>query len=296
VARHGRRRSGGLSVLSRDPCAPAQHGCTKDWLRRLVCDCVERGRRRRSGRMDNRECADRKPWHWRLVAGAVVRRACDCRADRGRRGNGPFDLSAGVCTDHRSDVGSRAPIAGTGAGNLADGADRAGSAVGAGAIVQSALPRFPLRAIDGRGCAIPAVEFPCSVGRRSASGLESGVAGRAWFPDRMGARGETGCPADSARRAHTGRAGRRVLPAHPLSARYRSHDRGAERIARRVQRARHSAAAGRSRRRSTFANAAGPGHSSWSQAGSVSPARLSGRRSSSSPRPFGNSASAFGIS
>jgi Cohesin domain len=59
----------------------------------------------------------------------------------------------------------------------------------------------------------------------------------------------------------------------------------------------HSAAAGACwRRRSTFAKAAGPGQSSMSQAGSGSAERESGRRSSSSPRPFGNKLSAFGIS
>jgi hypothetical protein len=59
----------------------------------------------------------------------------------------------------------------------------------------------------------------------------------------------------------------------------------------------HSAAAGACRRRrSTFAKAIGPGQSSRSQAGSGSPDRESGRRSSSSPRPFGNNVSASRIS
>ena len=59
----------------------------------------------------------------------------------------------------------------------------------------------------------------------------------------------------------------------------------------------HSAAAGACwRRRSTFAKAAGPGQSSRSQAGSGSAGRESGRRSSSSPRPFGNKVSASRIS
>jgi hypothetical protein len=61
--------------------------------------------------------------------------------------------------------------------------------------------------------------------------------------------------------------------------------------------ARHSAAAAGPRRsRSTFAIAAGPGQSSTSHSGNGSPAADSTRRSSSSPRPLGNSASAFGIS
>ena len=39
----------------------AQHGRTRDRARRVGRDCVECGRRRRAGRMDHRECADRKP-------------------------------------------------------------------------------------------------------------------------------------------------------------------------------------------------------------------------------------------
>ena len=54
--------------------------------------------------------------------------------------------------------------------------------------------------------------------------------------------------------------------------------------------------AGWRRSRSTLAIAAGPGHSSMSHWGSGSSRLLNGSTSSSSPRPFGNNASARGIS
>ena len=78
-------------------CAAAQRGAREIGAGAWMRDCVECGRRRRAGRMDHRECADREPWRRRLAARAFVRRACDRRADRGRGGNGRVDRAAGVC-------------------------------------------------------------------------------------------------------------------------------------------------------------------------------------------------------
>ena len=58
----GRRRlgAGGAGVRGCDPCAAAKHRCKRDRARRVDRDCVECGRRRHTGRMDHRECADRE--------------------------------------------------------------------------------------------------------------------------------------------------------------------------------------------------------------------------------------------
>ena len=93
----------GFGVRGRSCVRGAWRARADDRSRRVARGGAECGRRRRAGRMDHRECADREPRHRRLAAVAFVCRACDRRADRGRCGHGCADRSAGLCQDHRSE-------------------------------------------------------------------------------------------------------------------------------------------------------------------------------------------------
>ena len=68
-----------LVFAAADAGAPAHAACRGAGLGRVERDCAHRRGRRRAGRMDDRECADRKPRHRWLAAVAVVRRCSRSR-------------------------------------------------------------------------------------------------------------------------------------------------------------------------------------------------------------------------
>ena len=98
--------AGGFGVRRRAACAARAIGGCGHRRRRVVRDCVECHGRRRAGRMDRRERADRKSWA--SAAGCAGFRSRRWRSPRRSQAPrlGAVDAAAGVCQDHRPEAGS----------------------------------------------------------------------------------------------------------------------------------------------------------------------------------------------